>query len=225
MPELSFRIEGASPVSFTVSPQIALAVRVVNARPEQPVQSALLRCQIQIDASARSYDLREAEGMRDLFGEGPLRGRALTRLSWAQTSVVVPSFMHDTPIEVHVPCTFDMCVSTAKYFFALLEGGAPVVLLFSGTVFHWDGEGSLRATPIPWSSEARFTVPGQVWRDAIEDHYAGITPVPVRRDLFERLDKYRRDHGLPTWDHVMEHLLPPEDSLVAAGGAADGAPS
>jgi hypothetical protein len=209
MPDLSFRIEGASPVAFAVSPQIALAVRVVNSRPEHPVQSALLRCQIQIDAAARSYEPDESEALRDLFGEGTVRGRAQTRLAWVQTAVVVPPFTNDAAFDVHVPCTFDMCIATAKYFRALLEGGAPVVMLFSGTVFHRDAEGALRTSPVPWSTEARFTVPGQVWRDAIADHYAGITPVPLRRDLFDRLDRYRRDNALPTWDHAIERLLPP----------------
>lgn len=180
---------------------------MVNGDPEMPVQSALLRCQIQIDATARAYEPRESEAMRDLFGEGAVRGRALTRLAWAQTAVAVPPFTHDATVEVHVPCTFDMCVSTAKYFRALLEGGAPVVMLFSGTVFHRDHEGALRAAPVPWSTEARFTVPAQVWRDAIDEHYAGLSPLALRRDVFDRLNRYRRNHQLPTWEHVIERLL------------------
>lgn len=213
MPDLSFRIEAASPVAFAVSPQIALAVRVVNGDPEQPVRSALLRCQVQIDATARAYEPRESEALRDLFGEGAIRGRALTRLAWTQAAVAVPPFTHDASVEVHLPCTFDMCVATAKYFRALLEGGAPVVMLFSGTVFRRDRDGALTASPVPWSAEARFTIPGQVWRDAIEDHYAGLTPLPIRRDLFERLDRFRRDEQLPTWDHVIERLLPKTGGL------------
>jgi len=72
MNDLIFRIEGASPVAFAVSPQIALAVRVVNARPEQPVHSALLRCQIQIDAAAR----READAPTDPSADASISRRA-----------------------------------------------------------------------------------------------------------------------------------------------------
>jgi hypothetical protein len=217
MPDLTFTVEGASPVAHALSPQIALAVRVANSDPTRPVQSALLRCQIQIDAAARSYAPRESEALRDLFGEGSVRGRAMRRLAWTQAAVVVPPFTHDATFDVHAPCTFDMCIATAKYFRALLEGGAPVALLFSGTVFHREGDGELRTAPVPWSTEARYTIPGQVWRDAIEDHYAGITPVPLRRDLFDRLDRYRRDNALPTWDHVIDRLLPPVDRDVERG--------
>jgi Family of unknown function (DUF6084) len=207
MPDLTFRIEGASPVAYAVSPQIALAMRVVNSHPEQAIQSALLRCQIQIDAAARPYEPHESEALRDLFGDGAMRGRAMRRLAWTQTSVVIPPFTHDATFEVQAPCTYDMCVSTAKYFQALSLGGAPIAVLFSGTVFHRDADGALRASPVPWSTEARFTVEAQVWRDAVADHYAGIAPLPLRQDVFERLDRYRRDNSLPTWDHVIERLL------------------
>jgi hypothetical protein len=208
MADLTFRIESASPVPFAVSPQIALSVRVVNGRPNLAVDSALLRYQIQIDAPARSYDTNEYEALRDLFGEGAVRGRAVRRLSWTHAAVVVPPFTHEATFDVHAPCTFDMCVSTTKYFRALFEGGAPVILLFSGTVFHRDEQGALRASPVPWSTEARFTIPARVWHDAVHDHYAGVTPLPVRHDLFERLERYRRDHALPSWDHVIDRLLP-----------------
>jgi hypothetical protein len=218
MPDLTFLIEGATPVAFAVSPQIALAVRVVNAQPEEAVHSALLRCQIQIDATARRYDARESDSMSDLFGDASTFGRAVKRLMWAQATAVVPPFTHEGAFEVHVPCTFDMCISTAKYFRALVEGGAPVVVLFTGTVFHRDAVGALRASPVPWSAEARFTIPAHVWHDALDDHYAGIAPVPVRRDLFERLDRYRRENGLPSWDAVIDRLLPGQ---VGQGSQAD----
>jgi hypothetical protein len=211
MPDLTFRIESATPVRFAVSPQIALAVRVVNARPELEVHSALLRCHIQIDAAARRYDAREADGMSDLFGDATTWGRAVKRLTWAQAAAVVPPFTHEGTFEVQVPCTFDMCVATAKFFRALVEGGAPIVVLFSGTVFHRDDGGLLRASPVPWSAEARFTIPARVWHEALDDHYAGVAPVAVRRDLFERLDRYRRDNGLPSWDAVIDRLLPVQD--------------
>jgi hypothetical protein len=208
MPDLNFRIEGAAPVPLAVSPQIALAVRVTNGRPEQTVHSALLRCQVQVDAAARLYEPRETDAMSDLFGAGATWNRAGKRLAWAQVTSVVPSFEREAAFELHVPCTFDVAVATAKYFRALVEGGAPVVVLFSGTVFHRDRGGALRASPIPWSAEARYTIPARVWHDALEGHYAGLAPVAVRRDLFERLDRYRRENSLPSWDAVIDRLLP-----------------
>ena len=120
----------------------------------------------------------------------------------------MPPFTHEATVDVVVPCTFDMCVSTAKYFRALLEGGAPVVLLFGGTIFRRDAAGLLQAAPVPWSAEARYTVPGRVWRDAVDHHYAGVMPLPLRHDVFDRLDRYRRENSLPTWDHVIDRLLP-----------------
>ena len=220
MPNLTFQIEAASPVAFAVSPQIALSVRVVNSRPEFAVESLLLRYQIQIDAAARSYDTRESEALRELFGDGAVRARAVKRLTWTQAAAVVPPFTHEARFEVHAPCTFDMSISTSKYFRAIFEGGAPIAILFSGTVFHRDTQGALQAAPVPWSTEARFTIPAQAWRDAVDEHYAGVTPLPVRRDLFERLERYRREHALPTWDHVIEMLLPPPEPVAQVGAAS-----
>jgi hypothetical protein len=210
VPELTFRLDGATPVPFAASPQIAFAVRVSNADPAQPVHSAMLRCQIQIDASARMHSASEMEGLADLFGEGPVWARASRRLLWAHTTAVVPAFAAEVVFEIHAPCTYDLFVASSKYLRALSGGQVPVVMLFSGTVFHAGADGALQAAPVPWSSEARVAMPVHVWQQAIDQHYGGRAPLPVSTEVLERLGRYKTRCGLPTWDAAIDSLLPPD---------------
>jgi hypothetical protein len=207
MLDLAFRLEGAAPVPFAAMPQVAFSVRVTAAGEVRSVHSALLRCQIHIDASARSYSAREREQLRDLFGEGAVWGRALRRVLWTHATAVVPAFDREALFEVHAPCTFDLCAASSKYLEALQSGEVPVVILFSGTVFHATPDGALQAAPVPWSAEARGTVPARAWHETLEHHYAGRAALPVGRDVLDRLGRYKARSGLPTWDAVLEQLL------------------
>jgi len=211
MPDLAFRIEGAAPLAFAASPAIAFAVRATNASPDDPVQSALLRCQIHVEASTRAYTDAELERLRDVLGEGRVRGRASGRILWAQTAAVIPGFTGEVVFEVHAPCTLDLAVASSRYFHALDGGDVPVAMLFSGTVFHASADGALRAAPVPWSSEARFSMPASVWKECAEHHYAGRAALPLSRDVFDRLLRYKTRAGLATWEQAIDRLLPPDD--------------
>jgi hypothetical protein len=208
--DLTFRLEGAAGVPFAATPQMAFAVRVSTAGAIRSVHSALLRCQIQIDASARAYTAHEKEALRDLFGDGPVWGRAVGRVLWAHATAVVPAFSGETQFEVHAPCTYDLCVASAKYFHALQNGDVPVAILFSGTVFHAAADGALQAAPVPWSAEARWAVPARVWQETLEHYYAGRAALPLSKDVVDRLGRYKTRSGLPTWDAAIESLLPPD---------------
>ena len=36
----------------------------------------------------------------------------------------------------------------------------------------------------------------------------------LRKDVFDRLDRYRRDNGLPTWERALERLLASAEEAV-----------
>jgi hypothetical protein len=89
-----------------------------------------------------------------------------------------------------------------------LKGGDVALrLLFSGTVFHEDDRGALQAVPIPWEREARFRLPVRVWRALMDHYYPGSAWLCLRRDVFDRLHRYKVRAGLPTWELALERLL------------------
>lgn len=214
MPDLSFRVEGVGAVPFAATPQVAFKVAVSGASPEQPVQSILLRCQIQIDAPARTYAPEEAQGLRELFGDGAVWDRALRRVLWTHATAIVPGFTRATTFDVHAPCSYDLSIAPGRYFQALVEGDVPVVILFSGTVFHARADGAMQAAPLPWSAEATCRMPVSAWRDAVDRHHSGCAALPLRKDLYDRLQRYRAQARLATWDEAIERLLPPEEGLA-----------
>jgi hypothetical protein len=207
MPELSFSVEGAEPTPFAAAPLLTFKVCVRNARADEQIHAALLRCQVRIEPARRHYRPEEQEGLRDLFGEPARWGQTLRGLLWTHTGVTLPPFCGSIVADLPVPCTFDFNVAATRYFHALADGEVPLVLLFSGTVFHEGEDGALRVAPIPWEKEATFRLPVRTWREMMDHYYPGSAWLCLRRDLFEQLQRHKTAHGLPTWEQALEDLL------------------
>jgi len=207
MPDLSITVASAEMVPFAASPALTFKLRVANKDAAETIHTVVLRAQIQIEVTRRRYTPTEQESLRDLFGEPSRWGQTLKNLLWTNTSTVVPQFAGDTTVDLQVPCTFDFTVATTKYFHGLEDGEIPVVLMFSGTVFYADEEGALRVAPISWEKETKFRVPLKVWKDMMDAYYPNLAWLCLRRDVFEELDRYKRERGIPTWEQVFETLL------------------
>jgi Family of unknown function (DUF6084) len=207
MPDLTFHVDRAEVVPFAVSPQLALKLRVSNADPSQAIHTVALRCQVQIEATRRRYTSDEQAQLRDLFGEPERWGQTLRTLLWTHASVVVPPFIGSTEIDLPVPCTFDFNVATTKYFAGLSDGEIPLCLQFSGTVFYSTDGGPLQVMPIPWDKEVRFKLPVQVWKDLMDNYYPNSAWLCLRCDVFDRLHRYKIEHGIPTWEETLERVL------------------
>jgi hypothetical protein len=207
MPELAFAVEGAEAVPFAAAPALALKLRV-TARPEgAEVHSVLLRCQVQIDAPRRSYGPEEQERLRDLFGEPARWSSTLRGVLWTNATVLVSGFRGSTLVDVPLPCGHDFTTAALKYLYAVDDGDVPLTLLFSGTVFHAGDDGALAVAPIPWSCEARYRLRARLYHLTIEHYFPGQSVLAIRRDLFDRLERYRRSQGLPTCDAALDRLL------------------
>ena len=204
MPDLSFAVESATVTPFAVVPMLGFALRVTNRRADEVIHTAVVRCQIQLDVVRRQYDSEEAAKLRDLFGERDRWGTTLKSLLWTHVGVIVPSFTGETTVDMPVPCTFDFNVAATKYFYALADGEVPLTFLFSGSVFYQDGTGALQVAPIPWDREAKFRLPVKVWRDLMDHYYPNLAWLALRRDIFERLYRFKVARGIPTWEQVME---------------------
>jgi hypothetical protein len=210
MPDLTFEVTGAAAISHAAQPVLSLEVAIRNARPGEAIHALTLHAQVRIEAQRRSYSAAEKLALHDLFGAPSRWEQTLKPLLWAQTSVAVPRFTGATTAALPLPCTLDFAVGSARYVHALAEGHVPLLVLFSGTVFHAIEGGALQVAPVPWTAEARFGLPIAVWRETLDHYYPGCAPLLLRRDVFERLHRYRALGGFTSWDHAIESLLPPE---------------
>jgi hypothetical protein len=227
MPDLNFEVEGAEPLAHAAAPQLVfkLAIRDALAGEGGVISSVALRCQIRIDPMRRRYGAQEQERLLDLFGEPARWGSTLRSLLWTHTGMIVPAFAGRTTVELPVPCSYDFNIASTKYFYALEEGEAPLSLLFSGTVFHAEEDGGpLRASPISWEKETGFRLPVRVWKAMMELYYPNSAWLNLRRDVFDRLYRYRSRHGLPTWEQAIERLLDSEADIDPASVRARGEP-
>lgn len=214
MPDLSFQIEGANAVPFAAAPTLAFKLQIKNAAVDETIYTIALRCQIQIEVGRRRYAPGEQEAMLDLFGAPDRWSQTLRNLLWTNANMVVPAFAGASTIaDLQVPCTFDFNIASTKYFEGLTDGDIPLLVMFSGTVFYGNLDGMLQVAPISWEQEARFKLPVRVWREMMDAYYPNSVWINLRRDVFERLYRYKMQHGIPTWEHALEQLLPMESAV------------
>ncbi len=207
MPDLNFSVEGADLVPFAIAPTLALKLRIDNTGPEERIESVMLQCQVQIEATQRRYATAEQPRLLDLFGEPERWGKTLRTMLWTNASVNVRPFTGSTLVDLHIPCTFDFNVAATKYFHALEAGEVPLALLFSGTIFYEHAEHGLQVSQISWNKEAHYRLPVAVWRRVIDHYYPNTSWLNLRRDVFDRLNEFKMRNSIPTWDQAMERLL------------------
>jgi hypothetical protein len=214
MPDLSFQIEEASVVPFAATPTLAFKLQIKNATANETIHTIALRCQIQIEVARRRYTPEEQESMLDLFGTPDRWSQTLRSMLWTNLNMVVPAFPGSSTVaDLHLPCTFDFNVAATKYFEGLTDGDIPLNIMFSGTVFYAPQDSGLQVAPISWEQEARFKLPVKVWREMMDSYYPNSVWLSLRRDVFERLYRYKMRHGIPTWEQTLEEVLPMEEMV------------
>jgi hypothetical protein len=207
VPDLGFQVEGAEAVPFAASPLLSFKLRITNADAAVQVQTVALRCQLQIESTRRHYTAEEKGRLRDLFGEPEHWGHTLRAMLWTHASVMVTPFAGSTLVDLPVPCTFDFNVAATKYFAGLAGGEVPLNLMFSGTTFYEDGERGLQVEQIPWDREAHYRLPVGVWGEMMDMYYPNSAWLRLRRDVFDRLYRYKLRRGIPTWEQALESLM------------------
>ena len=122
--------------------------------------------------------------------------------------VLVPGFSGPNgAVDMQVPCTFDFNVAATKYF-AGLDGRRD------------SAEHALqryrllcpRRQPIAGRSHlvgkrGTITLPVTLWREMMESYYPNSVWLNLHRDVFERLYRYKMQHGIPTWEQALEQVL------------------
>jgi len=213
MPDLNIQVEDASVVPYAVAPSLAFRLRVINQPANELIHTIVLRCQIQLEVTRRAYSPEEKARMKDIFGEPERWSRTLRSLLWTHANVVVPEFKETTTVDLPVPCTFDFNVAATKYFAGLEAGDVPLCLMFSGTVFYAEPDGVLQVSPISWQMETKFRLPIKVWRDMMDAHYPNAAWLCLHRDSFNRLNQYKIQHGIPTWEALIDAIVPVEEAV------------
>jgi hypothetical protein len=214
MPELNFQVDDAQAVPYGAVPLLSFKLRVNDAGAGVAIHTVVLRAQIQIEVTRRHYSREEQSKLLDLFGEPDRWGQTLRNLLWTHATVVVPPFAKETVVELQVPCTFDFNVAATKYFHGLADGDLPLTFLFSGTVFYPDQNEQLQVAPISWEKEAKFKLPLKVWKDVIDHYYPNTSWLYLRRDVFDRLYRYKVRLGIPTWEQAIERVLAGAEETV-----------
>lgn len=205
MPDLVFDCVGIRADRYAVVPGMLLTLRIAETEGER-VDAIALRCQIRIEPQRRRYSAEEAEQLADLFGEVDRWPDSQKPLQLTTLSTMVPGFTGATTVELALPFTYDLEIASSRYFAALRDGVIPLLLLFSGTVFT-TGEGRVRVMQVPWSKEASYPLPVEVWRESVDLHFPNSAWLRVHRDTLDALQRFKTRHALPTWDSTVTALL------------------
>ena len=217
IPVLDFRVLDAS-VARGVVPLLSFRLRVTESA-GVPVDGATLESLIQIEAARRRYkDAREQEALRDLFGDPHRYSKTVRTLLLGLATTQVPRFEGSTEVDVRVPSSFDLSLAWVKYFHALEEGDVPLAFRFSGTVFYQTQASGLQIAKIPWDCEAFFRMPLRIWKQMVDEHYPDDNWLTLKRDVFDRLYRYKARNSLSTWEEVITSLLAGEADAPAAAG-------
>jgi len=210
---LTFAVTEARPQKYDAVPSLHFRLRISEAA-GAPIHAILLRCQVQIEPRRRGHAPAEQERMTDLFGEPARWNETLRPLLWAQTSIAVPAFAGSTEVDLPLPCTYDFEVVWAKYLQALDSGEAPLLFLFSGTVFA-KSENGYRVEQVPWNKEASFRMPVALWRDLMDAYFPGCGWIRLERESLDALQRFRARHSLASWEQTMAALLAAAEAPVS----------
>jgi Family of unknown function (DUF6084) len=207
VPDLNFKVTGVEPAARGLVPLVHFHLEVTNSPETELIQAVMLQAQVQIQSGHRSYESEEKEKLADLFGTPDRWGQTLRNRLWAHTNTTVRSFERKTEAVLPIQCTYDLNVTSTKYFYALKEGEVPLLFLFSGTIFYAGPDGRLQVQQISWDKECTYPMPVQIWQELMEHHYPNSTWLALQRQVFDKLYAYKRSQGLPTWEQTIERLL------------------
>jgi len=206
MPELDFQIVEVEAASRGLTPLLHFKLKVTTPATE-PIQALILNAQIQIQSPQRSYTDAEKKRLVELFGTPERWGQTLQNRLWAHANTTTGSFTRETETILPVPCSYDLNLASAKFFYALDSGDVPLLFLFSGSVFYSTPEGRLQVERVSWNKECTCALPVRTWKDLMEQHYPNSGWLYLQRETFDRLCEFKRRHGLPTWERAMDQML------------------
>ena len=204
-----FAVLGVEVVEDAAAPTLRFKLGVSEPS-DREIFTIALTAQINVEPARRTHDAATRERLVDLFGE-PERWPATTHaFVWTTATTLVPSFTGAAMFTLPVLATFDLEVAAARYFHELPDGEAPLAFHFSGSILLRGEDGRVQIVSVPWSCSATWRMPIATWREMMQRHYPGRSWVAVQEDTVARLTRYRRDHGLHSFDACFDRLLSQE---------------
>jgi hypothetical protein len=205
VPDPTFEVVGVEPIAHAASPTLRFTLRVTEAA-ERSVHAIALSAQINIDPARRTYDADTRDRLVELFGP-PERWAATTRsFLWTQVGALVPEFTGSADFTLTVPCTYDLEISAAKYFYSLPDGEIPLTFHFSGTILYSE-EGRVQIAMVPWSCSAKYKLAVADWKAMMALYYPGGGWVRLETATLDRLQERKAESGLPSFDACVAELL------------------
>ena len=212
--EWTFQVLDIAPTPYAAAPELTARLRI-EAPDGLTVHAIALRCQVRIEPQRRGYDPGDEAGLRALFGDRDRWSQTLKPFQWLQCNTTVLGFTGETEADLALPCTYDFDVVGSRYLHALGDGAVPLTLMFSGTVFT-RGEIGFAVQQVPWSCEARYQLPVQVWRDLIATYFPGAGWLRLDHEVLGQLADYRARHGLVSWEETVTRLLAEQSASAQA---------
>jgi hypothetical protein len=206
IPEPAFLITGAGHLAHAAAPTMVFSAGVSDPTGHE-IRTIALSTQVMIDPARRGYDETTRARLTELFGPPASWTPSTQGLVWTRVATVVPAFSGSAQFALEIPCTYDLEVAAAKYFYALADGQVPLSFHFSGTVFYRGPDDRLQVTPVPWTSTARFGMPLAAWRAMIAEHYPGGGWIRLSEATLAALQDRRAGRGLPSFDACITELL------------------
>ena len=206
MSRLTFDCIGAHAEHYAAAPTLTFRLRIAETT-GAAIHAIALRCQIRIEPARRRYSPDEAERLSDLFGDVSRWADTLKPVQFTMATTTVPAFAGAVEVDLPVPCTYDLEVAATRYFYALQDDAAPLLLLFSGTIFGKSDTGGLAVEQVPWSAECTYRLPVAVWREMVDRYFPGSAWLRLDRDIIDALARFKSREALPTWSSAIETLL------------------
>ncbi len=206
LPEPDFWVLGAEPVRRAAVPTLAFKMRANNTSGRE-VYAIVLTAQIQIEAAQRTYSEETRERLREIFGEPERWGDTARGVLWTREEHLVQGFADSVRFDIRVPLTIDAEIAAVKYFSAVQGGKVPLTFHFSGTVMYRGETDRLQITQLAWTSEAKFELPIETWRQTIALHYPEGGVMRLGEATLEELRAFRVARGLPSLEAAVHELL------------------
>jgi hypothetical protein len=201
-----FSVLAVEPVIHAAAPTLAFDMHVSDPDGRE-VYAIALSVQVQIDPARRVYDDDTKARLSDLFGSPERWGATTHSFQWAHIDVLVPGFTGATSFRLQLPCSYDLELAAAKYFYSLADGEVPLSFHFTGMVLYSGDEDRMQVAQVPWSCSAKWLMPIDAWRRAIKAHYPDGGWVRLTTSTLDALLARKSARGDHDFDATVARLL------------------
>jgi hypothetical protein len=205
-PDPQFEVLAVTPRLYTASPALDFDVHVSEPSGRR-VYAIALSAQVMIEPARRSYDAETQARLEELFGPPDRWGATTRSLLWHQAQSLVGEFTGATTFRLAVPCSYDMELVAAKYFYALPAGQVPLAFNFNGTIHYRGDDGRLQISLVPWSATTGYRLDVGVWKALMAHHFPNRGWLGVSSETLDALQREKTRRALSTLDEVVAALL------------------